>query len=82
MTKSLPNFVAISTASSGEIYPVNPQIKLYKNSVVNFNLSDSTLSYTQNATSFPAFDLKFYTDKDFKNEYFSAGILMMMDRLM
>jgi len=75
VTKSLPNFVAISTASSGEIYPVNPQIKLYKNSVVNFNVSDSTLSYTQNATSFPAFDLKFYTDENFNNEYFGTGSL-------
>ena len=75
VTKSLPNFVAISTAGSGEIYPVNPPIKLYKNSIVNFNLSDNTLSYTQNATTFPAFDLKFYTDENFINEYLGVGTL-------
>ena len=75
VTKSLPNFVAISTAGSGEIYPVNPSIKLYKNSVVNFNLSDNTLSYTQNATSFPAFELKFYTDENYINEYLGVGTL-------
>ena len=75
LTKSLPNFVAISTASSGEIYPVNPPIKLYKNSVVNFNLSDGTLGYSQNATSFPAFDLKFYTDENFIEEYLGVGTL-------
>ena len=75
VTKSLPNFVAISTAGSGEIYPVNPSIKLYKNSVVNFNLSDNTLSYEQNATSFPAFELKFYTDENYINEYLGVGTL-------
>ena len=36
-------------------------------------MSDSTLSYTQNATSYAAFDLKFYYDSDFEQEYLSAG---------
>ena len=72
-TKSLPNFVGIVSASNGEIFPVNPPIKLYKNSIVNFDLSDSTLSYTQNATSYAAFDLKFYYDSNFEQEYLSAG---------
>jgi len=73
--QSLPNFVGITSASNGEIFPVNPSIKLYKDSIVNFNLSDSTLSYTQNATSFPAFDMKFYIDKNFTKEYFGAGVI-------
>tara|TARA_B100001063_G_scaffold62847_2_gene56891 strand:- start:2454 stop:15458 length:13005 start_codon:yes stop_codon:yes gene_type:complete len=72
-TKSLPNFVGIVSTSNGEIFPVNPPIKLYKNSIVNFDLSDSTLSYTQNATSYAAFDLKFYYDSNFEQEYVSAG---------
>ena len=37
-------------------------------------MSDSTLSYTLvNATSYAAFDLKFYYDSNFEQEYLSAG---------
>ena len=54
-------------------FPSQSSNKLYKNSIVNFDLSDSTLSYTQNATSYAAFDLKFYYDSDFEQEYLSAG---------
>ena len=73
--KTFPSFVGITTAGSGEIFPVNPTIKAYRNSFINFTLDDSTLAYTQNATSYPAFEFKFYTDSNFENEYLTDGSL-------
>jgi hypothetical protein len=64
-----PEFVGISSASGGTLSLINPPIKAYKNSSVVFDLSDSSLSYTQQATLYPAFDLKFFKDSNFTENY-------------
>jgi hypothetical protein len=64
-----PEIVGISSASGGTLSLINPPIKAYKNSSVVFDLSDSSLSYTQQSTLYPAFDLKFFKDSNFTENY-------------
>jgi len=65
-TQEKPVVVGISSASSGTISPINPPVKLYKNSTVTFDLSDPSLGFVVQSKSYPAFELNFYRDKDFK----------------
>ena len=65
----IPNFVNITSASSGTISPINPEIVITKNSIVQFDLSDVSLSYSYSGIKYPAFDLKFYKDSNFVEEF-------------
>ena len=51
---------------------VNPQIKAIKNSGVTFNVSDPSLS---------GYDLKFFYDRDFENEFISAQDSSIFNRI-
>jgi hypothetical protein len=62
-TRFKPIVVGIGTsASAGTINPVNPPIKVYKDSVLSFDLSDSSLAYSKGSISYPAFDFQLYAD--------------------
>ena len=67
--KPKPDVVGITSASYGTINPVNPQIKLYKNSTVTFDLSDGSLSYVKQGTTYSAFEFELYTDEKFTKEW-------------
>jgi len=64
--------VDISSSSSGNISAVNPPINAYKNTKVKFDLSDSSLSFTNSSTLYSAFDLNLYEDNQFKNVFDSS----------
>ena len=64
-----PNTLEITSVSNGSISPINPLIKLYKESEVIFDLSDSSLSYTVNNNQYSAFNFEIYTDPYFKNVF-------------
>lgn len=66
-TLRTPITLSIESTSNGSISLVNPPIKLYKNSTVTFDLSDSSLSYNANQTYYPAFEFEIYDDNNFKN---------------
>jgi hypothetical protein len=78
-TQTLPQFVNISSQSAGSLRPVNPPLTFYKDSTVIFDVSDSSLSYVQNTTNYPAFDLKFYLDSKFTQEYVTNGLSNVFD---
>jgi hypothetical protein len=65
-------FVDITSASFGNILPVNPPIALFKDSIIEFDLSDSSLSFTQNSVAYSAFDLVLYVDADLTNRFQSS----------
>ena len=64
-----PQVVGITSASDGTLSLVNPPIEVYRSSSIVFDLSDSSLSYTQQSTSYPAFDLGFFKDSNFTELY-------------
>ena len=71
--KLIPNTINITTASSGTISQINPPLNIIKNQTVIFDVSDSSLSFNQNSILYPAFDLNFYTDSNFKNKFNSSS---------
>ena len=68
---SKPEIVSIDSASLGTLSKINPQIDAYRNSTVVFDVSDSSLGYVQQSSTFSAFDLKFFKDSNFTESYIS-----------
>ena len=64
-----PTIVGITSASLGTINPITPSIKLYKNSTITFDLSDASLSYVKQGTTYPAFKFDLFVDKNFTKEW-------------
>ena len=71
---NIPNYVNITTSSDGTLSLINPQLNVYKNKVIKFDLSDSSLSYLSGPTLYSAFDLVFYKDSNYKYEFEGTGI--------
>ena len=69
-----PEIVGINSASNGTISAINPQIEVYKNSTVIFDLSDQSLSYFKESTQYSAFEFEFYTDSNFTQKFESTQI--------
>ena len=67
--------INLTSIGDGNLYPVNPTISLIKGQDLEFDVSDSSLSFTLGGISYPAFDLKFYLDSNFDTEYFSPKII-------
>ena len=64
-----PSIVGISSASYGILSAINPPIKVYKDSNVVFNVSDSSLAYVKQSSNYSAFKLEFFTDSNFKDVF-------------
>jgi hypothetical protein len=64
-----PEIVGITSASDGTLSLVNPPIQVYQNSSIVFDLSDSSLSYTQQGSSYPALDFKLFKNSNFTENY-------------
>jgi hypothetical protein len=64
-----PKIVGITSASFGTLSKINPLIESYKDSSLIFDLSDSSLSYTQQSSLYSAFELRFFKDSNFTELY-------------
>ena len=78
-TKKIPEIVSITSSSSGTIFPINPPIRVYKNSTLNFDLTDLSLSYDVSGLRYPAFKFELYTDSNFKNAYETSSVSTKFD---
>ncbi|MGA1046374.1 MAG: hypothetical protein ACO3UU_00005 [Minisyncoccia bacterium] len=68
-TKKNPEVVDISSSSAGTLSKINPPLQIIKNQSVNFDLSDSSLSFISVGNTYSAFDFKIYKDNKFINEF-------------
>ena len=64
-----PITLGISSASAGTINPINPPVRVYRDQSAIFDLSDSSLGYVNQATTYSAFDLNFYTDRNLTEKW-------------
>ena len=60
-----PPIVGITSTSVGTINPINPEIKIYKDCSAVFDVSDTSLSYVNQATNYSAFNFTLYKDENF-----------------
>ena len=58
-----PEVIDLVTTGPGTISPINPPLKVYKDSTVTFDVSNTSLGYTKQATTYSAFELTFYSDE-------------------
>lgn len=72
LNKNTKEDVVITTQSSGRFLVINPPLELVKNKTFNFDVSDFSLSYVRNNIRFPAFELKFYYDKELRHEFITS----------
>ena len=68
----VPSIVEILDQSSGTINPINPPIKVYKDSTVIFDLSDNSLSYSNRSILYSAFEFNLYSDNNFTNKWYKS----------
>ena len=60
-----PNFVNITSATAGNIGPINPPLEAYKDSTLVFDVGDSSLAFIRDSQPYSAFELDFFTDNNF-----------------
>ena len=72
-TNLTPSVVGISSTSFGEFGLINPAIKAYRSSTVEFDISDSSLAFFQQSTQYSAFKLNFYTNDSYTNLWETDG---------
>ena len=68
-----PEVVDITSADAGTLSVVNPALNAYRGGTVKFDMGDSSLSSINNSVRYSAFELNFYTDRQFKNKFVSSG---------
>jgi hypothetical protein len=68
-----PHVIDITSSYAGVISPINPRIALERDQQVDFDLSDSSLSFVNNEVSYSAFDFNLYSDVDLNNLFFTSG---------
>ena len=71
--RSYPKIVNITSAQAGTISPINPQLLFDRNEEIIFDLSDSSLSFTDDDVQYSAFDFVLYSDKNLNNVFYSSG---------
>ena len=67
-----PKVINITSSYAGQIAPINPRVVLEKNQQIDFDLSDSSLSFTNNQVSYSAFDFNLFSDINLKDLFFTA----------
>jgi len=68
-----PNFIDITSASTGTLSKINPQVQTKKNNTLTFDLSDSSLSFISGGARYSAFDMNLFSDREYSNIFFTAG---------
>ena len=71
-TRENPEIVGIIAQFDGYIGKVNPEIVVYKNSNIVFDLSDPSLSTDYFGQSISAFNLQLFEDNKYHNEFFTT----------
>ena len=75
LTKKFPNFVNITSQQAGTLSNINPAVKVEKNQNIRFDLPDTSLTFSNSGVTYPAFLMRFYTDREFVNVFETSGKL-------
>lgn len=68
-----PIVIDITSASFGTISKINPPLAIERNNTIVFDLSHSSLSFSNNSVLYSAFDFNIYSDTNYKNEFYSSS---------
>jgi hypothetical protein len=65
----IPQEIDLTSSGTGYFYSINPRIEVIPNQDVVFNVSDESLSFTRQGTTYPAFELKLFYDESRLNKF-------------
>ena len=69
---SIGKILDITSSGSGTIALINPRINITRNNTITFDLSDSSLSFRNNAVDYSAFDFNIYDDSSTIREFYKS----------
>ena len=67
-----PKFVNVGSAQTATISRINPSVHIQKNQNIRFDLSDSSLSFTDKSVQYAAFDMTIYSDFQKVNQFWTT----------
>jgi len=67
-----PTFVNVGSANTATLARINPEVEIQKNQIIKFDLSDSSLSFTNSGNQLSAFDMHLYVDQQKINEFWTT----------
>ena len=67
-----PTFVNVGSANTATLARINPQVEIQKNQIIKFDLSDSSLAFTNSGIQTSAFDMFLYADPQKINEFYTT----------
>lgn len=70
-----PTIIDFNGTSNGSIYLINPELTVYKNSTLTFDVSDSSLSFNDGNSIDSAFEFKVYRDSNLLEEILPSKII-------
>ena len=70
---NIPNYVQITGSTTATVSLINPPLNAYKNKIIKFDVSDASLNSTIGFTSYTAFALNFYRDREYKYKFEGTG---------
>ena len=68
-----PPFINLTSASVGTLSRINPSISANKKNILNFDLSDQSLSFISNGVRYPAFEMQIFKDPQFSDRFLTTG---------
>jgi hypothetical protein len=74
-TQEIFKNINLTSSGSGYFYSISPSIQIIKDQPIVFDLSDESLSFVYGGITYPAFDLKFYNNKELSDEYFTYDLI-------
>ena len=68
-TLLIPQEINLTSSGTGYFYSINPRIEVIPDQDIVFDVSDESLSFTRQGTTYPAFELKLFYDNSHLNEF-------------
>jgi len=73
LSSESPNFVKITSASSGSLSKINPSVNVSRNNILKFDLSDPSLKFVSGGSDYSAFDMNLYRDINYSSPYYTSS---------
>ena len=74
-TQEISKNINLTSSGTGYFYSVSPAIEIIKDQPIIFDVSDNSLSFEFGGRNYPAFELKFYNNKELTDEYFTYDLV-------
>ena len=68
-----PSFINVGSAQTSTFSRINPPVTIQKNQNIRFDLSDSSLSFTDKGVDYSAFEMFIYKDFQKVNKFWTTG---------